>query len=140
MTKLSTAVLAAGIILGLSPPIVRAADWTSKDWSNFQASAQKCDTLMGAEKEKCNTNAGKVYRESKFNCNNMAQPADKAQCQKYNEEWKTARATQPQGSATAVRSGEPNPIPADAGDPTDKERNRDSTKQQEASPQPEKQN
>jgi hypothetical protein len=140
MTKLFTAVLAAGIILGLSAPIARAADWTSKDWSDFQASAKKCDTLMGADKQQCMKNAGNMYRASNFNCDNMAQPADKAQCLKYNEEWKSARATQPQGSTPAVRSGEPNPIPADAGDPTDKERNRDSTKQQEATPQPEKQN
>ena len=81
-----------------------------------------------------------MYRASNFNCDNMAQPSDKAQCLRYNEEWKSARATQPTGNTAAVRSGEPNPIPADAGDPTDKERNRDSTKQQEASPQPEKQN
>lgn len=138
MTKLLTAMVAAGIAFGLSAPIANAADASGNDWSDFKVAAKKCDRLTGAEKKQCMMDAGDKYPASTFNCDTVPQ-ADKAQCQRYNEEWKTARANRPDGTTPAVRAGEPNPIPADAGDPTDKERNRDSTKQQESVPQPQKQ-
>jgi hypothetical protein len=109
------------------------------NWSDFLATVKKCDALSGAENAQCMTDAGATYRSWNFNCEAMA-PQDRVQCRTYSERWNTASATSSKPTAPAVRSGEPNIIPADPGDASDKERNRDSTKQQASVPQLPKQN
>src|SRR6185295_2411841 len=142
MAKLLTVVMAAGMAFGLNAAVAR--DTTSpgaNDWRDFQRAAQKCDTLTGAERQQCMTDAGDKYHAANFNCESMT-PADKAQCEKYGEQWKSARANP--SDAQAVRSGEPNTVPANPADPTDELKNRDSTKQHKgaasAPPNPQKQN
>ena len=106
------------------------------NWRNFLATVKKCDALTGAQNTQCMTDAAATYRAWNFNCEAMA-PQDRLQCRSYSERWNTANADSPR---PAVRTGDPNAIPADPGDPSDKLRNRDSTKQQAAVPQAPKQN
>jgi len=115
----------------------RAAN--AKNWSDFQVMLNKCDALTGAEKKQCIIDAQSAYGASNFDCESMT-PQDKVQCREYREQWKSAKAEPSQANAPAVRSGEPNTVPADPGDPSDKERNRDSTKQQATAQQPQRQN
>jgi hypothetical protein len=112
---------------------------TAKDWRNFQVLVKKCETTTTAENKQCLTDARNTYRAWNLNCETLP-PEDEAQCTRYVEQWTSALADAPHANTPAVRSGEPNAIPADAGDPSDKERNRDSTKQQAATQQPSKQN
>ena len=112
---------------------------TAKDWRNFEIIVKKCDAMGAAENEQCQTDARNTYGAWHLNCETMS-PEDKAQCRRYLAQWKSARTDTPHAHTPAVRSGEPNTIPADAGDPSDKERNRDSTKQQAATVQPPKEN
>jgi hypothetical protein len=112
---------------------------TAKDWHSFEIIVKKCDAMGTAESEQCQTDARNTYGAWHLNCETMS-PEDKAQCRRYLEQWKSARTDAPHAPKPAVRSGEPNAIPADAGDPSDKERNRDSTKQQAATAQPPKEN
>jgi hypothetical protein len=62
----------------------------AKDWSDFQFTVKRCDTLMGAENRQCVMDARDTYRASNFNCDTMA-PEDRAQCRRYSERWKSAR-------------------------------------------------
>jgi hypothetical protein len=112
---------------------------TANDWRNFQVVVNKCDTATAAESKQCLMKARDTYRAWNLNCDTLA-PEDKAQCTRYIDRWTSALADAPHANTPAVRSGEPNTIPADPGDPSDKERNRDSTKQQAATPQPSKEN
>ena len=139
MFRLFTTLAVATLTLGLNAAIAKEADsTTAKQWGDFQVSVKKCDTLTGTDKKSCLAAARKTYRSSNFHCDTMA-PRDKAQCQKYHDQWMSAAGSNtPQGTTPAVRTGEPNTIPANPSDPSDEERNRDSTKQQEASPQPAK--
>ena len=112
---------------------------TAKDWRHFQTIVEKCDAMRAGENEQCQTDARNTYGAWHLDCDTMSSE-DKAQCQTYLDQWKSARTEAPHAPKPAVRSGEPNAIPADAGDPSDKERNRDSTKQQAATAQPPKEN
>jgi len=117
-----------------------AADSSSaKDWRHFQIIVEKCDAMRAGENEQCQTDARNTYGAWHLDCDTMSHE-DKAQCRRYFEQWKSARTDAPHAPKPAVRSGEPNAIPTDAGDPGDKERNRDSTKQQAATAQPPKEN
>jgi hypothetical protein len=139
MLRLFTTLAVATFSLGLNAAIAKEADsTTAKQWSDFQVSVKKCDTLTGTEKTNCLAAARKTYRSSHFDCDTMA-PRDKAECQKYHDKWMSAAGSNtPQGTTPAVRTGEPNTMPANPSDPSDKERNRDSTKQQAGSTQPSK--
>ena len=110
----------------------------AKDWRNFQVLVKKCETTT-AENKQCLIDARNTYRAWNLNCETLS-PEDEAQCTRYVEQWTNPLADAPRADRPAVRSGEPNTIPANAGDPSDKERNRDSTKQQAATQQPPKQN
>jgi len=112
---------------------------TAKDWRNFRVLVKKCNATTTAESKQCLMKARDTYRAWNLNCDTLA-PEDKAQCTRYIERWTSALADAPHANTPAVRSGEPNTIPADPGDPSDKERNRDSTKQQAATPQASKEN
>jgi hypothetical protein len=126
MSKLLTAMVAAGMCLGLNAAI--ANDSTgARNWSDFQSQVKRCNTLTGAEKKQCMADAREAYRASNFQCESMS-GQDKTQCLKYGEEWKSARANQP--NATVTHDDNPT-IESPAGDPAAAERNRDSTKQQE---------
>lgn len=140
MSRLIITLAFATLSLGVGNAIAKDADATAtKQWKDFQAAVKKCDTQTGTNKENCLSAAKQTYRSANFDCDAMAS-RDKAQCQKYRDEWETAaRSTDSTGTTPPVRTGEPNAIPTDPGDPTDKERNRDSTKQQEGSTQPSKQ-
>lgn len=128
MTKLLTAVVAAaGIGLGLNAAFANDPA-ASKSWSDFQSMVKRCNTLTGADRRDCMTNAREVYHASNFNCNTMS-GADKTQCLKYGEEWKSAKA--PGANEPAVTHDDNPTINSAPGDPTSSERNRDSTTQQE---------
>ena len=126
MSKLLTAMVAAGIGLGLNAAIANDAA-APRTWSDFQSMVKRCNTLTGAEKQQCMTDARDTYHASNFRCENMS-GQDKTQCLKYGEAWKSAKANQPNAAVTH----DDNPtMDSPAGDPTAAERNRDSTKQQE---------
>jgi hypothetical protein len=122
-----------------SAGVADAHSSSARDWRNFEIIVKKCDAMGAAEREECQTDARNTYGAWQLNCETMS-PEDKAQCRSYLEQWKSARTDTPYTRTPAVRSGEPNSIPADAGDPSDKERNRDSTKQQAATAQAPKEN
>jgi hypothetical protein len=107
---------------------------TAKDWRNFQVVVNKCDTATAAESKQCLMEARDTYRAWNLNCETLA-PEDKAQCTRYIDRWTSALPNAPHANTPAVRSGEPNTIPADRRSEY-KERNRDSTKQQAATQQP----
>jgi len=125
MAKLLTAMVAAGICLGLNTAI--ANDSTgAKSWPEFQSMVKRCNTLTGAEKQQCMTEARDAYHASNFRCESMSGP-DKTQCLRYSEEWKSAKANQP----AVTHDDNPTMTPANPGDPSASERNRDSVKQQQ---------
>lgn len=130
MSKLLTAMVVAGIGLGLNAAIAanepHSAGATS--WSHFQGMVKKCQALTGDEKKQCMADARNTYRASRFQCESMS-GTDRTQCLKYGEQWKDARADQP--NAPVTHTEEPTMTPATPGDPAPSERNRDSTKQQE---------
>ena len=126
MSKLLTAMVAAGMCLGLNAAIANDST-AARSWSDFQAQVKRCNTLTGAEKNQCMTDARDTYRASNYQCESMS-GQDKTQCLKYGEEWKSAKANQP--NATVTHDDNPT-IDSPPGDPAAAERNRDSTKQQE---------
>ena len=126
MSKLLTAMVAAGICLGLNTAIANDST-AAKNWSDFKGMVKRCNTLTGADKKECMANAQDTYHASNFNCETMS-GSDKTQCLKYRQEWKSAKANQPN---PAVTSDDNPTMDSPAGDPTAAERNRDSTIQQE---------
>jgi hypothetical protein len=126
MSKLLTAMVAAGIGLGLNAAIANDST-AARNWSDFQSMVKRCNTLTGAEKKQCMADARDTYHASNFKCESMS-GQDKTQCLRYGEEWKSARANPPSDAVTH----DDNPtMDSPAGDPAAAERNRDSTKQQE---------
>jgi hypothetical protein len=126
MSKLLTAMVAAGICLGLNTAIANDST-AAKNWSDFQSMVKRCNTLTGTEKKQCTADARDTYHASNFRCESMS-GQDKTQCVRYGEEWKSAKANQPNAAVTHDDSPTMDSPP---GDPTASERNRDSTKQQE---------
>ena len=110
--------------------VKEARSSTAKDWHHFRVLVEKCET-MTADNRQCLMDARNTFRAWDLHCETLP-PDQEAQCTTYVEQWTSALADGPHTNTPAVRSGEPNAIPADAGDPSDKERNRDSTKQQAA--------
>ena len=127
MSKLLTAMVSAGISLGLNTAIADDSA-AARNWSEFQGMVKKCSTLTGTERKQCITDARDTYRASNFRCESMS-GQDKTQCLKYGEEWKSAKANQPNSPVT--HTDDPTMSPATPGDPSPSERNRDSTKQQQ---------
>jgi hypothetical protein len=127
MSKLFTAMVAAGICLGLNTAIANDSA-AARNWSDFQGMVKKCNALTGTEKKQCMSDARDTYHASNFKCESMS-AQDKTQCLKYGEEWKSAKANQANPAVTHDEN--PTMTPATPGDPTPSERNRDSTKQQQ---------
>jgi hypothetical protein len=122
-----------------SAGVTDANSSTAKDWRHFQTIVEKCDAMQAEENEQCQADAGNTYAAWHLDCDTMSRE-EKAECRKYLDQWNSAGTDAPHAAKPVVRSGQPNAIPADAGDPSDKERNRDSTKQQAATAQPPKEN
>jgi hypothetical protein len=125
MSKLLTAMVAAGLGLGINTAIANDSA-AAKSWSEFQDMVKRCNTLTGAEKKQCMADARATYHASNFQCESMS-GQDKTLCLRYGEEWKTARANQ----EAVTHDDTPTMTSTNPGDPTPSERNRDSTKQQE---------
>jgi hypothetical protein len=125
MSKLLTAMVAAGLGLGINTAIANDSA-AAKNWSEFQDMVKRCNTLTGAEKKQCMADARATYHASNFQCESMS-GQDKTLCLRYGEEWKTARANQ----EAVTHDDTPTMTSTNPGDPTPSERNRDSTKQQE---------
>jgi hypothetical protein len=128
MSKLLTAMLAAGIGFGLNTfTINQAHSAPARNFSDFKVMVKRCDALTGSERKQCMADARDTYRDSHFNCDAMS-AEDKTQCLRYGQWWKSA-ATEENSAVTHTEN--PTTMPATADDPAPAERNRDSTKQNE---------
>ncbi len=97
-----------------------------RQWREFQAMVDRCDTASGAAREQCLTQAKDTYLSANFKCD--ALPAQQRKtCLEFNERWTTTTADAP--TEAVKRDKEPMITAPDPGDPRPAERNRDSTKQ-----------
>ena len=101
---------------------------TRRQWHEFQAKVDRCDTASGSAREQCLNEAKDVYRSANFKCDALAAP-ERVNCLQFTERWNDAIADAPK--AAVKHDKDPTTTPTSPGDPRPAERNRDSTKQQQ---------
>jgi hypothetical protein len=102
------------------------AQKTSRTWTEFDALRRRCAKLSETEKQQCILDTRDTYVAWNLNCEDM-KGADRAPCREYVAQWNAAKLESATSDTSAVHTGEPNVAPAEPGDTTSEERNRDST-------------
>jgi hypothetical protein len=97
-----------------------------RQWHEFQAMVDRCDTATSAAREECLTHAKDTYRSANFKCDALAAPQRK-NCLEFAERLTNTTADAP--TAAIKHDKEPMTTAPAPGDPRPAERNRDSTKQ-----------
>src|SRR4029078_10291262 len=75
-----------------------------RQWREFQAMVDRCDTATGAAREQCLTHAKDTYRSANFKCDSLTAP-QRENCLKFAERWTNATADAP--TAAVKHDNEP---------------------------------